>query len=284
MMDRVSKKRPCPVCGRTDWCLVAPDGSAAICQRVQEGSRKRSGDAGWLHILKNVPNVPNRPGLRYQIIPLKRPDKDYSWLAERFQQYLNGAALNSLSTNLGITENSLKRLQTGWTGKAYTFPMSDQGGKIIGIRTRFPNGTKRCVKGSRTGLFIPEGLSKSDLLLILEGESDTAAALDLGFNGVGRPGCGQATQMLRSFCKSWDEVVIVGDNDGPGRQGAEKLARSLALYCKQAKVIYPPQGVKDIRQWLKGGTTHEEVRSVIKASSAVKAKLTFVSQGGRIDG
>ena len=43
---------PCPVCGKPDWCLVAEDGSAAICARIEEGSVKRCGDAGWLHILR----------------------------------------------------------------------------------------------------------------------------------------------------------------------------------------------------------------------------------------
>lgn len=48
-MQRVSRQNPCPVCGKPDWCLVAKDGSAAICSRIQEGSIKRCGDAGWLH-------------------------------------------------------------------------------------------------------------------------------------------------------------------------------------------------------------------------------------------
>jgi len=50
-MQRVNRQRPCPVCGKPDWCLVAPDKSAAICARIEESSVKRCGDAGWLHIL-----------------------------------------------------------------------------------------------------------------------------------------------------------------------------------------------------------------------------------------
>jgi hypothetical protein len=59
-MKRVSKSNPCPACGKPDWCLVAEDGSAAICARIEQGSVKKCGDAGWLHIFReNVPNVPN---------------------------------------------------------------------------------------------------------------------------------------------------------------------------------------------------------------------------------
>ena len=51
---RVSKAKPCPVCGKPDWCLVTGpqgDSTAAICARVE--SPKRCGEAGWLHVLRD---------------------------------------------------------------------------------------------------------------------------------------------------------------------------------------------------------------------------------------
>lgn len=49
---RVTRHRPCPICGRPDWCLfvgspTSPE--AVICARVESG--KRCGEAGWLHQL-----------------------------------------------------------------------------------------------------------------------------------------------------------------------------------------------------------------------------------------
>jgi len=35
-MIRVSRRQPCPICGKPDWCLMAEDGSAAICARIEE--------------------------------------------------------------------------------------------------------------------------------------------------------------------------------------------------------------------------------------------------------
>jgi len=57
-MNRVSKASPCPVCGRPDWCLVAADGSVAICQRVADGAVKKT-NAGWLHRLNEPHGVPS---------------------------------------------------------------------------------------------------------------------------------------------------------------------------------------------------------------------------------
>jgi len=49
---RVSREMPCPICGKRDWCLVAVDGVAVICARVQSVVRK--GEAGWLHKLASA--------------------------------------------------------------------------------------------------------------------------------------------------------------------------------------------------------------------------------------
>ena len=89
-----------------------------------------------------------------------------------------------ISIKLGISANSLKRLRVGWDGKAFTFGMSNDFGKIIGIRRRFPNGSKVSLKGSKTGLFVPTGLSHEGSLLTCEGPTDTAAALDLSFDAT----------------------------------------------------------------------------------------------------
>ena len=52
-MDRVSASNPCPICKKPDWCLIAPDRSVCICQRIESG--KKCKDAGWLHKLIEDP-------------------------------------------------------------------------------------------------------------------------------------------------------------------------------------------------------------------------------------
>jgi hypothetical protein len=281
-MKRVTGKDPCPVCGKPDWCLVAPDGSAAICPRIEEGSVKKCGDAGYLHILRDRHNGHNRhrtsAGKRRLLksTPVAGDQtRSFGVSAEQYQQQLTQGNLSGLSRSLGVSVQSLKRLGTGWDGKAYTFPMSNDFGKIIGIRRRFPNGRKASVRGSQTGLFVPTDLPADGLLLICEGPTDTAAALDLGFAAVGRPNCSSRIQMVARFVKG-RPVVVVGDNDDAGRSGAEKLARMLALHCPGVKVIHPPQQCKDLRTWLRSGLGTDQLRAAMDSTEPVEKRIKFI--------
>jgi len=273
-MQRVSRKTPCPVCDKPDWCLVAGDGSAAICQRVQEGSVKRCGDAGWLHILiEKGANFqrPNKYSGRISIDFGK--EKDFSGFTRLYKQQLTKEKLQKLSNQLKISAESLTKLNIGWDGRAYTFPMSEAKGRIIGIRRRFANGFKCSVKASQAGLFIPEGLSHTKPLLITEGTTDTAAALDLGFSAIGRPNCNSLIRMTASAVKDYKEIVIVSDNDTSGKAGAGKLANYLAVRCTKVKIIYPPEGIKDLRQWLQDGLTAAHLKQIIDKTETVKVQL-----------
>lgn len=274
-MQRVNRKNPCPVCGKPDWCLVTEDGSAAICQRIQEGSKKRCGDAGWLHILIERIANSQRPNKYSHRIPIDfGKEKDFNSLAKMYQSQLTKEKLQQLSENLQITSESLAKLNVGWDGKAFTFGMSNDFGKIIGIRRRFSNGYKVSVKGSKTGLFIPADLPSEGLLLICEGPTDTAAALDLGFAAIGRPNCNSCVDMTARFAKG-RKIVIMGDNDKPGRAGVKKLTGKLLLYCSSVKVIYPPDKIKDLRQWLRAGLTSETLQKIIEKTKAIQIRISF---------
>jgi hypothetical protein len=129
---------------------------------------------------------------------------------------------------------SLQGLRIGWDGSAWTFCMSDGSGSV---RRRFPNGKKASVKGSKAGLFVPAELTGSGPLLLTEGPTDAAAAMDLSFDAIGRPNCNLAMAMTVRVVRNRDEIVIVADNDSAGKTGAEKLAGTLALYCPRVTVI-----------------------------------------------
>jgi DNA primase len=159
-----------------------------------------------------------------------------------------------LGRALGVSAVSLERLGVGWDGEAFCFAMRDEQGRVIGVRRRFANGKKVCVAGSRNGLFIPNGLTGRGPLIVCEGPTDCAAALDLGLEAVGRPNCNSKVRMTVRYVGT-RPVIIVADNDEAGIAGARILAEALAVRSSRVRIVVPPAGVKDLRDWKGKGLT-----------------------------
>lgn len=270
-MIRVNKTNPCPVCGRTDWCLIAEDGSACICARINDGSIKRVGDAGWLHKFQSNP-------LKTRIPPrVKKQEEtptDFTLLAKKYYQQLGSR--KNLSEELGVSVGALDRLRVGWNKGAYTFPMRDGNGKIVGIRYRGKD-RKWSEKGSKNGLFIPSGIrgDMGDKFFICEGPTDTAALLDLGFCVIGRASCNTGLKYILEMIKYFRrDVIIFSDKDEakisptgkvfyPGQDGAASLAEGLEPFTHTIKIIKPPFE-KDVRAWVSAGATQKDVMRIIE--------------------
>lgn len=289
---RVSKAERCPVCSRADWCLiVGPEGNptAAICPRVE--SPKRCDEAGWLHVLRDDGPTwaPWRRTLRRAVRLATRPEAaplDFAKLAADAVTAVKPEALDRLARALGLSADSLRRLSVGWLAdrRAWSFPMRSADGSIVGIRLRLANGRKLSIRGGKEGLFVPEDLRPGGRLLICEGPTDTAAALDWGFPAVGRPSCtGGAPRLVDLVSRLRPaEVVIVADGDTPGRRGADGLARGLVAYVAAVKVIAPPNEIKDARAWLRSGATAADVAATIDAAAPRRLTVTTTRTKGRM--
>src|SRR5262245_60213476 len=105
--------RPCPVCHKPDWCLVALDGSAAICQRVT--GEKRCGKAGSLHRLGPIPSQTT----------------DWGELAATFNHTLTYRREEELLGVLNLPDDTLALLplvgfnKHDYNGPCWTFPEMD---------------------------------------------------------------------------------------------------------------------------------------------------------------
>jgi len=269
---RVSRDRRCPICGRPDWCLIAADGSAAICARTK--SAKRCGEAGWLHRLGDERFSSARPVVRSIALTATRPRHDFANLAANYQHAADPGRLHALAMSLGVSVASLQALRIGWSAqhRAWSFPMLDPRGNVVGIRLRRPNGFKFAVAGGKEGLFLPVDSRPDESLIVAEGPTDTAALFDLGFRNVaGRPNCAGGVKLLVELVRirHRPEVVILADGDKPGQCGAENLATVLVAYSPAVRIIQPPDGIKDAREWLRAGGTHQDVDAVI-ASAAIR--------------
>lgn len=192
------------------------------------------------------------------------PPKNDSWLCygdliHKWSERTTQEQIAALSESLVVSVASLNRLEVAWCAdrNCWAFPMHDSRRQVIGVRFRTNDGRKFALTGSHAGAFVPSGLdSKEPQLLICEGPTDTAAALTLGFEAIGRPSCNGASEIISDMlqdCRRKD-VIIVADNDGPGRAGAHRLADRLLGLTRSLKVV-DSRPHKDIRVWLQAGAT-----------------------------
>ena len=155
--------------------------------------------------------------------------------------------------------------------------MTGAEGKVVGIRLRLPSSRKLSVRGGREGLFLAKAMEDQDRILITEGPTDCAALLDLGLTAVGRPSCRGGTRLLVDLVRRWQppEIVIVADRDQPGQIGANDLATRLVAYARTLRVITPPLGVKDARQWKQLGATNADVMAAIDESAVLRLTISL---------
>lgn len=260
---RTTKSLPCPICNSVKYCSIAAEIDLICCMKVESNRPCKSG--GWFH--KQAEPMPEK---KYHIRKAKeRPNIDFESLNMTYRSNLKSC--EGLALQLGVSERSLYRLGVGTDGVNTTFPMFDAYERVIGIRLRTSTG-KICVKGSRNGLFWPQDVYKDSPqdLFICEGESDTGALLDLGFDAIGRPGCLGGTELIQEFLAPRKrDVVIVSDSDEAGIEGSKKLAKKCKRFCKSLKIIKPPRH-KDIREWKRAGATKNVIECVVRNTERFK--------------
>ena len=61
---RVSKKRPCRICGKPSYCGFSRDEGTSICMRISSGSRGLSRNGGNIHVHPEVPFITIRPRIK----------------------------------------------------------------------------------------------------------------------------------------------------------------------------------------------------------------------------
>ncbi len=262
---RVSRAEPCPVCGKPDWCLVSVDDTAVICPRVE--SDRRAGEAGWLHWLR-PPKRRSRFQVRRFRVELSDPEADrtFARLARMAQFKMSAGRRAELARELGVSAAALLQLNVGWLPErqAFTWPMFDARGRVVGIHLRRIDGRKLAVSGSRLGLFgvagLPEQLHR---LVVVEGASDTAAALTLRLTAVGRPSCTAGQKEIAKLVRRLrpSEIVVIADADEAGLRGGWQLTRELSLLAPQVVLVVPV--LEDLREWL-CSSTRDSVRACLE--------------------
>jgi hypothetical protein len=266
----------CPICDKPDWCGISDDRSAVCCMRIE--SDKPAHNGGWIHRIGDPVARPYAIPIRPEIQAFNPNLKEYweRWLRDTDFHDLDGFAMS-----LDVETQALQRLGCAWADRywadpnkrawatpGWSFPMRDADGKLIGLRIRGTEGGKWAMKGSRNGLFISESAEPISTAWIVEGPTDTAAALTLGLNALGRPSCSACDDMVVEYLRRHrvKRAVIITDNDKPdkhgivaGIRGAEKLQNALPIMnC----IWIPP--AKDLREFVSFGGTKDLIEASIK--------------------
>lgn len=249
---RVNKKRPCAICRRPDWCTYTDSG--ACCMRVQ--SDVQMGNGGWLH--KSDDSTPRYVPPPRRAIQEKPPDLAGLW--GRWSRTTDFHHVDGFAMSLGVDVDALRLIGCARSDNAWAFPMKNASGEMIGIRLRDDSGNKWAVKGSKQGLFLSE-FGCEPVACVVEGPTDTAAALTIGLSVIGRPSCLGCEEMILDYVRirKVRRVVIITDNDEPGLRGAAKLQDMLTV---PGCIFVPP--TKDLREFVGLGGTRTMIESSVK--------------------
>jgi len=270
---RVNGNRKCMICGKPDWCSYTDDG-AHRCMRVDgcEGFKviKRCDDGGIIYRLHG--DVPPPVYRRPKPEPKEEPRPEFGKIWARCYKKCTYDMAEHLAKKLGLNKGStLSLMGLGWhpEQEVWVFPMyACDMETVLGLRTRDLRGNKKAILGSQQGLFgMPTSL-ECDMVLVCEGPTDTAAALELGFCAIGRPSCSGAVDMVK-LALADKHAVIVSDADTPGRRGADVLAKALTRTSKSVRIVRPPS--KDMRAWYREGATHDSLMYLISNTRKLSA-------------
>ena len=299
-LRRVSASRPCPVCSGTHKCSVTDDG-LILCGRELgpvTGFRHLgpSDDPTWhLYRPDNPAEMAASPG-GWKPAPAVVPAKptDFPKLAERLGRGISPSLADDLAARLGLPASAVSLIPNlGYDPNAgcWTVPEHDAQGRVIGIGTRFRDGSKRAAPGSRRGLMLPAGWADNPgPVLVVEGMSDAIALAHCGLAAVGRPSARGGVELLAALLggdfATGRPVFVLGENDRkpdgswPGRDGAAFVAAALSKSLGRAVLTAcPPEQYKDAREWVvdrlkatKGGTDPEPELAIGRDIAAMMAR------------
>ncbi len=110
-------------------------------------------------------------------------------------------------------------------------------------------------------------VARGETVYIVEGEKDADALAALGLMATTNPGgVGKWRPEYNEYFRGAN-VVILPDNDPPGRQHVEEVARTLHGAAAEVKVLHlpglPPKG--DVSDWLAAGGTREDLERLVAA-------------------
>lgn len=149
---------------------------------------------------------------------------------------------------------------------------------------RFEYGLKGRNKKEFNAIFgsvsrIKEAIERNEPIFIPEGEKDVNTLIKKGYAAFSCGGANDWNKNISELCNG-AEVIILADNDDPGKKLAATIEKDLKGISKSVKIIVPmPDTPKaDITDYFEAGHTVEEFEYLIRTSDDTKYICTDVQQ------
>ena len=209
--------------------------------------------------------------------------------------FSRGCGLASIKKALGL---DAKRRSNGHVGQRTVYDYVDKNGNVVHqtVINRQPDGSKKCsqrrphptkpdeftynLKDITPVLFrlpqLIEAVANNRTVLLVEGEKCAEAAERLGYVGTTYPmGAGKWKSHYNNHLQA-AHVVILPDNDSPGRKHADQVARSIQDLAASVKIVELPELPQkgDIVDWIASGGTKEQLDALI-ANAPIIGKDTI---------
>jgi hypothetical protein len=105
---------------------------------------------------------------------------------------------------------------------------------------------------------------EAEEVFIVEREKDVEALRAWGFVATcNAGGAGKWDEKYSQFFKG-KKVVVLQDDDEPGRKHAQTVARSVAPYAAEVRLVPPFDNAKDVSEWAEHGGTKKQLRQLVK--------------------
>jgi putative DNA primase/helicase len=178
---------------------------------------------------------------------------------------------------LGLWPEQDKRQERRHVVAEYNY--TDESGSLLyqvlrtdpkGFLQRYPDGRGGWInrKHPKQVLYRLPAVAKASIVFVVEGEKDSDRLREYGFvattnaGGAKAPWLCQYTESLRGR-----DVVLIPDNDPPGRHRVLKIARALLGNAARIIVIELSDG-KDISEWFDRGHSELELLDLVERQEA----------------
>lgn len=221
---------------------------------------------------------------------------DQMW--SQFVRNVQPNKVDELARAWGVTHEAIQWLGIGWNGakSAWIFREFDDQGQIVGLTCRAAesNGrpksgqrSKYAITGSTRGLtyapdpewgVVPKYIDHP--IPIPEGPSDVLAALSINMYAIGRPsatGTTDSNAWLQKLVKGRDIALCMEYDKGAGMVSVLDHAKRLFKHCNSIRFLEPPEGVKDIREWIRVDSAVDEIDFQLRRKPFEASSLTLIA-------